>query len=176
MSYKTRTPQRTEASGGQLSNPLPGMGKLGIGKHRVTVLAVTPGPNTTSIILETLAREAHAEAVPWVPDWVLVGMPVDAKIGFTHGAIVCRNVDQYQGQDALSLTPYTAWLPSIDAVYAALPKDIPLASTRLMELSHADYGTHRFDQVPSDVVEASPTPATDAGSDRPDTDPTVPST
>lgn len=117
-------------SGGVLSKPIGGLGKLVAGTHTLTVLAVSRVTNGWAVILQNTQRECHTDTVEhWLPEWG-PGTKVVAEIGLTPGFVVYRTVRGFQAMDAETRAPLSTTLASAGEVYLAV-RPIQPASTCL---------------------------------------------
>lgn len=122
-------------SGGSLSKPIGGLGKLTTGTHTLEVLSATrTSANAWLVILQNSRRECHTETLEhWLPEWV-PGTSVRATVGLTPGFIVYKTVGGFQARDAQTLDPLTGVLPDAGAVYLAV-RPVQPASTCLTEVT-----------------------------------------
>jgi hypothetical protein len=117
MAYGSRTKSGRKPSGGMMSKPISGMGKLTPGTHAVEVLSVVVGTVRTALILQDVAGHCHTEDLEWLDPEVRQGLKCKAVIVPTEGFVVCRDVDKFQAQDAKTRQPITGWLTDIQQLY-----------------------------------------------------------
>ena len=117
MAYGSRTKQTRQPSGGVMSKPIGGMGKLTPGTHDCEVLSVSVGSVRTTLILQNTVGHCHSEDLTWLEPEINMGVKLKAKIGPTAGFVVCRDGDKFQAQDAKTRAPITGWLTDIQQLY-----------------------------------------------------------
>jgi hypothetical protein len=142
-------------SGGVLSKPIGGLGKLTAGIHTLTVLAVTRVTGGWAVILQNSQRECHTETLEhWPLEWQ-PGTKVVAEVGLTAGFVVYRTVRGFQAVDAETRALLSGVLPSAGDVYLAVQPTQP-ASTCLKVVT--DEHGRRLDARVHPAATSSPAP------------------
>jgi hypothetical protein len=129
MTYSSRTPGTGVPSGGQLSKPIVGQGKLGVGRHRLSVLSARKvRGGHWDVILADAGNHCHLEAVA---DWPLdlTQGEIEAEITLGPGYAVARDGGVYYGVDTGTRAQVTDRHPSVQAVYDQASADGRLPCT-----------------------------------------------
>lgn len=135
MSRPTRYGVQPPPTGGALSRPIGGLGKLLPGEYQVTVLSVTRGPaGSWAVILQDHKDECHYEQLEdWPLDWP-TGTELVATIGLGPGYVLYSGPQGFQARDAQTREPATGWLKSAADVYLAMRPATP-AVPQLVEVT-----------------------------------------
>jgi hypothetical protein len=137
VNYKSRSPQaEAPPSGGVLSRPVGGVGKLAAGEHQVELLVLTKHGKKTTVTFATPGDHTHVEQVDFLPDWVRDKRRYTVRVGYTAGYMVVRSRGQVQVQDAQTRQPLSEW-GEVTTVLDAIIREGKLhpCSTRLEAIS-----------------------------------------
>lgn len=129
--YQTRHGAAAPPSGGVVSRPILGMGRLPPGTYAVEVLSLTQERRPT-LIVQAINQHCHAETVEWqlCLTGIVAGDKLNVSIVARQGYVVERDGGAYRARDADTGAALGDWRPDLAAVATAMQvRSIPPADT-----------------------------------------------
>lgn len=138
--YGTRRgPGERSPSGGVLSKPIKGMGRLPPGTHTVEVLSCVRTERAVSFIGQAVDGDCHAEVLEFLPHEIREGMKVSLDIQPFGGYVVDRSAGQYRARDPETGQALGDWTSDIGDLWAKMTaRGLRPATTSIKEIWYGD--------------------------------------